>query len=254
MAEVNCAACEDLRNNVPELIVNGLSDDMCTSLQNDTGLKPSVGHNDCTDLENLNDCLVGNLETEVEKYDVCDWRDFTKELIGNLWTVSKAMVCSICGIWTNIHNLWNQISALWAQLASAGSYTLTKDGNYIVLNSDSGEKGRVPDADTQYQLHTKTYTLANVVVVAGDTAVVDVPTPQPSEYTDTLYPMTVAGWTWEGTYASYLITRYIQLVDRSGTPKVRVAVRNIAAPASDGSHNANVTLYVEVLWWGLRTA
>lgn len=304
MAEVHCAACEDIKQNVPEFVANGFTEEMCASMKNDTGLKASVGHNDCTDLDNLNDCLIGNMETQVESYDVCEWKDFIKPFINNLWTTLKAMICAICGIWTNIHSLWETIRSfcitntghtinLTSNLGTHCSvtvpdndttYDLTQNGNTVSLVGSDGsvdtvnvsgttydltisdhnvslvgsdgsvDTVTVPDADTQYQLHTKTYTLTNVAVVAGDTAVVDVAAPQPTEYTDTLYPMAVAGWTWEGTFASYLVTRYIQLVDRSGSPKVRVAVRNIASPAGDGSHDASVTLYVEVLWWGLRTA
>lgn len=82
---------------------------MCSSLANDTGLSPSSGHNDCTDLNNLNDCLVGNMETEVDAYDVCDWKTFMKKFIPNVWTTLKGIICAICGIWTNIHNLWSRI-------------------------------------------------------------------------------------------------------------------------------------------------
>ena len=103
---MNCAACEEIRETDPNLIVNGFTDTECSSLANDTGLNPSSGNNDCTDLNNLNDCLVGNLETEVDSYDVCDWKPFMKMTIPNIWTTLKAIICSICGIWENIHNLW----------------------------------------------------------------------------------------------------------------------------------------------------
>lgn len=334
MANTNCEACNELRTEVPELIVNGFDDDMCASLKNDTGLKTSSGNNDCTDFDTMNDCLIGNMETEIDDYDSCTWKDFMKKYISNDWTMFKGLICAICGIWQNIHDLWTTVRSfrlsksgstisLTSNLGSHGSvndddttYELTKDGNTITLTGsdgttnsvtdddttytmalddhtltltssdgdeqsvtipDSGGGGgsgvsyglsindhtitlegsdgsrdsvTVPDENTRYQFHTKTYTLTNVSVVAGDTAVIDVSTPQPSGYTDTLYPMAVAGWTWEGTFASYLVTRYIQLVDRSGSPKVRVAVRNIASAASDGSHDADVTLYVEVFWYG----
>ena len=110
---LNCAACEEIRQTDPSLIVNGFSDDECSSLMNDTGLVPGDDHNDCEDLHNLNDCLVGNMETEVDLYDVCDWKPFMKTFIPNLWTTLKAMICAICGIWTNIHNLWTKIGCVY---------------------------------------------------------------------------------------------------------------------------------------------
>ena len=119
MADMNCSACEDIRQTSPEFVVNGLTDDICTSLSNDTGLNPSDDHNDCTDLHNLNDCLVGNEATEVDAYDVCDWKPFMKQFIPNLWTVLKAIICAICGIWTNIHNIWEEIAKIWEKLNCA---------------------------------------------------------------------------------------------------------------------------------------
>lgn len=142
MANVNCEACEALKQEVPELVANGFDDTMCASLQNDTGLKPSVGHNDCTDLENLNDCLIGNMAEELEDYDTCDWKEFMRNFIPNLWTNLKAIGCAICGIWTNIHNLWT----------FAKSYNLEKNGEYIVLQAQDGEHGRVHDDNTTYTL------------------------------------------------------------------------------------------------------
>ena len=114
MATTNydCESCETLRQDAPSLICNGLDDDMCTSLSNDTGLVPSSGNNDCEDLNNLNDCLIGNMEAETELYSTCDWKDFMKQFIPNLWTVLKAIICAICGIWTNIHNLWDKINEI----------------------------------------------------------------------------------------------------------------------------------------------
>ena len=61
MADLNCTACEDIKQEVPSLVTNGLSSTMCASLKNDTGLKASSGNDDCEDLNNLNDCLVGNM-------------------------------------------------------------------------------------------------------------------------------------------------------------------------------------------------
>ncbi len=105
MAKPNCSACDDLRENSPNLIVNGLGDTECTSLANNTGLNPSSGHNDCDDLHDLNDCLIGNMEQEIDAYDVCDWKEYMRKFVENTWTVFKGIICAICGIWVNIANL-----------------------------------------------------------------------------------------------------------------------------------------------------
>ena len=116
MANINCNACEELRQLDPELVVKGWSNTECTSFKNDTGLKPSSGHNDCTDLEMMNDCLIGNLDADLEKYDVCDWKKFMHRMLSNLWTVLTAIKCALCGIWTNIHNLWTKINEILEEL------------------------------------------------------------------------------------------------------------------------------------------
>lgn len=154
MANINCEACKDLREDVPELVANGFDSTMCASLKNDTGLKQSNGHNDCTDLDMMNDCLVGNMETEIDKYDTCDWKAFMKKLIGNLWTTLKAVICAICGIWTNIHNIWTDLANLWA---FARSFRLSGSGHTVSLTSSEGSHGSytVPDNDT-WQANTKT--------------------------------------------------------------------------------------------------
>lgn len=118
MANTNCEACEAIRQTDPNLIVNGFTDTECNSLKNDTGLSPTSGNNDCTDLDNLNDCLVGNGATEVEAYDVCDWKEFMKKFIPNVWTVLKGIICAICGLWTNIHCLYGSIGKLIETLNS----------------------------------------------------------------------------------------------------------------------------------------
>ena len=99
MADINCGACEDLRQTDPNLIINGLGDNECTSLANNTGLSTSSKNDSCTDLKNLNDCLIGNMASEIDAYDVCDWKTFMKTFIPNLWTTIKGIICTICGLW-----------------------------------------------------------------------------------------------------------------------------------------------------------
>lgn len=102
---INCSACSELRESAPELEVFGFSDEMCASLQNNTGLNPSDDNDSCTDLNNMNDCLIGNMAEELPSYEVCDWKKFMKTFIGNLWTTLKGIISSICGLWTNLKRL-----------------------------------------------------------------------------------------------------------------------------------------------------
>ncbi len=128
---VSCKSCDDLRTNAPGVLVNGIDDTACNSLKNDTGLNPSSGSNDCADLEDLNDCLVGNMEEEVDAYDVCDWKEFMKKFIANVYTVLKGIICAICGIWTRSHKQ----DCLIDYLFSGDSFRVGEeptDGSYVV--------------------------------------------------------------------------------------------------------------------------
>lgn len=131
----NCTACEEIRHIDPDLIVNGFDSDNCTSLQNDTGLVASSGHDDATDLTNLNDCFVGNMDDEVEKYEVCDWKEFMHKFLPNLWTVLSAIICAIKGLWTNVHNLWTDIRNLHQDIATINNNISSISNNVTTINN-----------------------------------------------------------------------------------------------------------------------
>lgn len=105
---LNCEACSDLREYAPDFVLNGVTDDIAASLENNTGLNPSLDpiHKDCEDLNDVNDCLVGNMEAEVDAYEVCDWKAYVKKIIPNIHQTIKAVIASICGIWKNIEKLF----------------------------------------------------------------------------------------------------------------------------------------------------
>lgn len=105
MATHNCGSCEDLRQTSPEFILNGITDNVCDSLTHNTGLEPSAGHDDCEDLNLMNDCLIDTMATEVNSYETCDWKKFMKAFIPNVWTMFKGVICSICGLWCSITKL-----------------------------------------------------------------------------------------------------------------------------------------------------
>lgn len=128
---LNCSACNDLRENAAEFVQNGVTDTVCTSLKNDTGFNPSNDRNDCTDLNDANDCLIGNAADELEAYDVCDWKEFMKNFIPNLYNVIKAMICAICGLWCNFHAL---IAALQNTSSFAAKQVYLRSSD--VLTSD----------------------------------------------------------------------------------------------------------------------
>lgn len=118
MANVDCSACTDLKEFAPDFVQNGVTTTVCNSLKNDTGLNPTLTtlHNDCDDLDTANDCLIGMMDKEIEAYDVCDWKEFAHKFIPNLHQLTKAEICTICGLWTSVHDLEEKTAALCEQL------------------------------------------------------------------------------------------------------------------------------------------
>lgn len=119
--DIDCSACEELRENAPNFVQNGITDTECNSLKNDTGFNPRLTtlHTDCEDLDTANDCLIGMMDGEIEKYEPCDWQKYMHKFIPNLYQFLKAEVCALCGIWTNIHQLWKNVRELWERLIQA---------------------------------------------------------------------------------------------------------------------------------------
>lgn len=161
MSKIDCGACTDLRENAPEFVQNGVTDTICASLKNNTGLNPSLSplHTDCEDLEDANDCLVRRMANDIDAYDVCEWKDFMQKFIPNLGEYLKAVNCSDCGQWTKIENLEDRLYDLcqivnnvlnnnmvpygilpglqWqAYPERMGGEIMTKDGTPLVVNEE----------------------------------------------------------------------------------------------------------------------
>ena len=116
MSNIDCGACNDLREYAPDFVQNGVTNKICNSLANDTGLNPNLTtlHTDCEDLKDVNDCLVGRMDGEIEAYEVCDWKKYMHKFIPNLYETIKAGICSICGLWKNIHKHECEIEYLYS--------------------------------------------------------------------------------------------------------------------------------------------
>lgn len=133
MSNINCNACETLKNTSPHFVANGVTSTECTSLAADTGLNPNLTpkHNDATDLHTMNDCLIGRQAGELEEYNVCDWQDFMEKFIANLYEMLKGIICALGGVWTHIHSLLTRVSGLETRMTSV-------EGRVTTLESDVG--------------------------------------------------------------------------------------------------------------------
>lgn len=102
MSKAQCDACTDLRATSPEFVAYGVTDTVAKSLMNNTGLNPTlpVLHEDCEDMADVLDCLLGRLSTEDLK--TCDVPDFLGRFTGNLYETLKAMNAVDCGLWEKV--------------------------------------------------------------------------------------------------------------------------------------------------------
>ena len=107
MSNRNCDACSNLLTDNAEFATNGTTATVQESLKENTGFNPNltVLHTDCEDLNDANDCLIGNMIDEVDAYDVCDLRTYIKKFTSNLYELLKAIIAAICGLWEKVEEL-----------------------------------------------------------------------------------------------------------------------------------------------------
>lgn len=156
MADINCSSCDDLRVNAPNFVQNGLGDEECANLAGNGGL--SGNSDDCTDLHDINDCLVGMMENELPMYEVCDWKKFMKNFIPNVWTTFKAIICSICGIWCKLEAMNSGIDITIGEDETDDSYIVAGKGVSFMTTGDS---------DNNYTSDIKVSNYGNFVRING---------------------------------------------------------------------------------------
>lgn len=140
----SCEACRNLQEYAPEFVLNGVTETVEASLKSNTGFSPSSGHDDCQDLNDANDCLVGNMEDEVDAYEVCEWKPFMIDFIHNLWTVLKSIISAICGLWVRterndctVKALTNGFTMNIGETATDGSYVVAGKGVTFLKDDDT---------------------------------------------------------------------------------------------------------------------
>ena len=138
MSDTSCTACNDLREYAPDFVVNGTSDEVMEHLEKNEGLSGASGHKNCGDLLDVNDCLIGNMEDELDAYDVCEWKDFMGAFIPNLYETIKAMIASACGQWCAIDYMFNGATFNVGEDTSGDAYVVAGKG-VSFLNAGDGE-------------------------------------------------------------------------------------------------------------------
>ena len=73
-----CSACDSLKATSSNFIQKGVTDAICANLKANQGFE-NKGHNNCTDMHYMNDCLLGGLLEKIDTYDVCDVKESIKD-------------------------------------------------------------------------------------------------------------------------------------------------------------------------------
>lgn len=111
-----CLACQNLEDYAYDFVTNGLDDDMRESMKDDKGLIKENNHNDCQDLNDMNDCLIGGMIEKLPSYNSCDLDQALQDVMTNMYNLLGAIIASDCGQWENIHDLWAEVAKLWDEI------------------------------------------------------------------------------------------------------------------------------------------
>ncbi|MCL1925099.1 MAG: hypothetical protein FWF50_05900 [Defluviitaleaceae bacterium] len=111
-----CNSCDEIAEHAPRLYIRGITSEECMALFNNHGLNINSAETNCVALQNLVDCLIGQHGTKLQITNLCDIRDWLRELMDNLWNVKSALVCDSCGQWEQVRLLWVEVRAIWQQI------------------------------------------------------------------------------------------------------------------------------------------
>lgn len=107
-----CSPCTKLKEQNANFIQNGVTEEICESLMNNTGFKAENEHKDCEDLHDANDCLIKGTINKLPAYDSCDWKEYEEMFDKNQYNINEAIICALCGAWNKIELLESQVSSL----------------------------------------------------------------------------------------------------------------------------------------------
>lgn len=128
MSKDVCSACDSLKATSSNFVQYGVTDTICANIKANQGFE-NKGHNNCTDMHYMNDCLIGGLLEKIDSVDVCDTKEALRDLEKNLMTIIDVMICSDCGQWDEIQKMWAEIAKIWAVIKTLQNRVGTAEGN-----------------------------------------------------------------------------------------------------------------------------
>lgn len=123
-----CSACDSLKATSSNFIQHGVTDTICANIKANQGFE-NKGHDNCTDMHYMNDCLIGGLLEKIDSVDACDTKEALRDLEKNLMNIMDVMICSDCGQWDEIKKLWEEIAKIWAAIKALQDRIGTAEGN-----------------------------------------------------------------------------------------------------------------------------
>lgn len=141
-----CNDCADLRDNSSDFYVNGVTDRVCESLENNQGFSPDNDDDNCSALHKADNCLINTLIDKLPAYDVCDWKEFMEEYLPNQFNMNEAIICAICGINKRLFAQQLDVELRWLNEESRPGDTLSvdKQGNFRYDWTDWVTDGQTP--------------------------------------------------------------------------------------------------------------
>lgn len=142
-----CNDCEELKETSSEFYINGVTDNVCDSLHDNTGFDASSGHNNCHDLHLANNCLIKTGVDEIDAFDVCDWKEYEEMMWTNQYNINEALICWLCGIEDRFFamNLEVEFQPTILQRTRDLSADIDRKGNFVYSYHDWGDTAETID-------------------------------------------------------------------------------------------------------------
>lgn len=142
-----CNDCEELKETSSEFYINGVTDNVCDSLHDNTGFDASSGHNNCHDLHLANNCLIKTGVDEIDAFDVCDWKEYEEMMWTNQYNINEALICWLCGIEDRFFamNLEIEFQATVAQKTRGFDARIDRKGNFTYVYHDWNDAAQSVD-------------------------------------------------------------------------------------------------------------
>ena len=133
-----CNDCDELKDESSEFYLNGVTDNVCKSLNDNTGFNKDNGNDNCHDMHIADSCLIKNLHDLIDAYDVCDWKDFTDMFVTNQYNMNEAMICWLCGMEARFFtmNLTVEFQSTVQQATPQLNVSIDRKGNFVYSYHD----------------------------------------------------------------------------------------------------------------------